>query len=77
MTWPKLFRRYHTEQIELLFKNQDMPVKIREFDVPIPVYFAYERYIKQEADPTGTEKLPLDLPLRDSFDTPDTAMMDE
>ena len=45
--------------------------------MPIPVYFAYERYIKQEADPTGQEKPPLDTPLRDFFDTLDLAMMDD
>ena len=45
--------------------------------MPIPVYFAYERHIKQEADPTGQEKPPLDTPLRDFFDTLDLAMMDD
>jgi hypothetical protein len=54
-----------------------VPVKIGEFDVPIPVYFAYERDIKQEADPTGKETPPLEIPLRDFFDTPDPAMMDD
>jgi len=45
--------------------------------VPIPVYFAYERDIKQETDPMGQENPPLDIPLRDFFDTPNLAMMND
>lgn len=77
VTRPKLFRRYLTEQIELLLKNHDVPVEIGESDEPIPVHFAYERDINQETEPTLQETPLLEIPLRDFFDTPDLAMMDD
>ncbi|HZU89107.1 MAG TPA: AMP nucleosidase, partial [Stellaceae bacterium] len=74
VTRPDLFRRYFTEQIGLLLQNHGVPVEIGESDEPIPVHFAYRRDISSEA---GFSGMPPDRPLRDFFDTPDLAAMDD
>jgi AMP nucleosidase len=74
VTRPDLFRRYFTEQIGLLLDNHGVPVEIGESSEPIPVHFAYRRDISSEAGLLGT---PPDQPLRDLFDTPDLAAMDD
>ena len=76
MTRPDLFRVYLTEQIGLLIENHHMPVEIGESNEPIPVHFAYRRDINTEGGLSGV-KLPIDRPLRDMFDTPDLASMDD
>ena len=76
VTRPDLFRAYLTEQIGLLIENHHMPVEIGESNEPIPVHFAYRRDINAEGGLSGV-KLPLDRPLRDVFDTPDLASMDD
>lgn len=73
-TRPDLFRRYFTEQIGLLLDNHGVPVEIGESHEPIPVHFAYRRDIGSEA---GFLDAPPDRPLRDFFDTPDLAAMDD
>lgn len=77
VTRPILFRRYLTEQIELILKNHDVAVQIGESDEPIPVHFAYERDINRETEIAGQGAPSLDIPLRDFFDTPDLAMMED
>src|SRR5882757_8050741 len=74
VTRPDLFRGYFTEQIKLLLENHGVPVEIGESDEPIPVHFAYRRDINIEA---GFSRGPLDRLLRDLFDTPDLATMDD
>jgi AMP nucleosidase len=74
VTRPDLFRGYFTEQIKLLLDNHGVPVEIGESDEPIPVHFAYQRDINIEA---GFSRAPLDRLLRDLFDTPDLAAMDD
>lgn len=74
VTRPDLFRRYFTEQIALLLENHDVPVEIGEANEPIPIHFAYRRDISSEAGFLGA---PPDRPLRDFFDTPDLAAMDD
>ena len=74
VTRPDLFRRYFTEQIGLLLDNHGVPVEIGESHEPIPVHFAYRRDIGSEA---GFLDAPPDRPLRDFFDTPDLAAMDD
>jgi AMP nucleosidase len=71
VTRPDLFRSYLTEQIELLLENHSVPVEIGESDEPIPVHFAYPNDINIESNFAG------DRPLRDLFDTPDLATMDD
>ena len=76
VTRPDLFRAYLTEQIKLLIENHGVPVEIGESSEPIPVHFAYRRDINIEAVLSG-RKSPIDRPLRDVFDTPDLAAMDD
>jgi AMP nucleosidase len=76
VTRPDLFRAYLTEQIGLLIDNHHTPVEIGASNEPIPVHFAYRRDINAEGGLSGV-KLPVDRPLRDVFDTPDLASMDD
>jgi len=72
VTRPDLFRDYFNEQIGLLIQNHGVPVEIGESDEPIPIHFAYQR------DINITGSLPArDRPLRDLFDTPDLATIDD
>jgi AMP nucleosidase len=76
VTRPDLFRHYLTEQITLLLASHGVPVEIGESAEPIPVHFAYRSDINAEAG-IGSHS-PLDeRPLRDLFDTPDLAAMDD
>jgi AMP nucleosidase len=74
VTRPDLFRGYFTEQIRLLIANHGVPVEIGESAEPIPIHFAYPRGIGMAASfvPVRPERL-----LRDVFDTPDLAAMDD
>ena len=77
MTRPDLFRAYLKEQIRLFMQNHGVPVEIGESSEPIPIHFAYRRDINIEAVLPGDGKPPVDRPLRDLFDTPDLATMDD
>ena len=77
VTRPDLFRNYLTEQINLLIENHGVPVEIGESSEPIPVHFAYRHDINIEAAISGAGKSIFDQPLRDVFDTPDLAAMDD
>jgi AMP nucleosidase len=77
VTRPDLFRGYFTEQIGLLIDNHSVGVEIKESNEPIPVHFAYRRDINIEASFTMRSSSPPDRPLRDLFDTPDLATIDD
>jgi AMP nucleosidase len=77
VTRPDLFHAYLTEQIGLLIGNHGMPVEIGELSEPIPIHFAYRRDINIEAAPFSSGNSVVDRPLRDVFDTPDLAAMDD
>jgi AMP nucleosidase len=77
VTRPDLFRAYFTEQIALLIKNHGVPVEIGESSEPIPIHFAYRRDINVAASLASRGATPSDRPLRDLFDTPDLAVMDD
>jgi AMP nucleosidase len=77
VTRPDLFRAYLTEQIRLLIENHGVPVEIGESSEPIPVHFAYRRDINIEAALFSGRKSAVDRPLRDVFDTPDLAAIDD
>jgi AMP nucleosidase len=77
VTQPGLFRAYLTDQIRLLIENHRVPVEIGESSEPIPVHFAYRRDMNIEAAASAGRKSPIDQPLRDLFDTPDLAAMDD
>jgi AMP nucleosidase len=77
VTRPDLFHAYLTEQIGLLIENHRVPVEIGESSEPIPIHFAYRRDINIEAALSGSRKWRGERPLRDVFDTPDLAAMDD
>jgi AMP nucleosidase len=77
VTRPDLFRTYLTEQIGLLIQNHGVPVEIGESGEPIPVHFAYRRDINIEAAITTSENFAVAGSLRDAFDVPDLATMDD
>ncbi|RKE72873.1 AMP nucleosidase [Pseudorhodoplanes sinuspersici] len=77
VTRPDLFRDYFTEQIELLLNNHRVPVEIGESSEPIPVHFAYSSDIGIAASQVSGGPQTAAPPLRDLFDTPDLATMDD
>ena len=77
VTRPDLFRAYLTEQIGLLIENHSVPVEIGESNEPIPVHFAYRRDMNIAAALSAGDKPAIERPLRDVFDTPDLAAMDD
>jgi AMP nucleosidase len=76
VTRPDLFAAYLTEQIGLLIQNHGEAVEIGESDEPIPVHFAYRGDIDASAS-TSLRDPGAGRPLRDLFDTPDLATMDD
>jgi AMP nucleosidase len=69
---PELFDTYLREQIGLLMRNHGISVEVGESAVPIPLHFAFHEGTYVE----GTvEALPRSL--RDIFDVPDLAIMDD
>src|SRR3984893_10155161 len=77
LTRPALFRCYYTEQVGLLLQNHGVPVEIGESEEPIPLHFAYRHDINIEATAALRDRGATDRPLRDLFDTPDLATMDD
>jgi AMP nucleosidase len=77
VTRPDLFRAYLTEQVRLLVENHSVPVEIGESSEPIPVHFAYRRDMNIAAVISASGKPVIERPLRDVFDTPDLAAMDD
>jgi AMP nucleosidase len=77
VTRPDLFRAYLTEQIGLLIENHGVPVEIGESSEPIPVHFAYRRDLNIAAALSAGANPAIERPLRDVFDTPDLAAMDD
>ncbi|QOZ26939.1 AMP nucleosidase [Bradyrhizobium sp. CCBAU 51753] len=77
ITRPDIFRTYLTEQIGLLIKNHAVAVEIGESSEPIPIHFAYRRDINIEAALTIADSSAFTRSLRDVFDTPDPAGMDD
>lgn len=73
ITQPELFFGYLEEQIGLLIKNHGVAVEIGESDQPIPLHFCLdERDGRKMSYPDS-----LGHPLRDHFDVPDLADMDD
>src|SRR3984893_2318085 len=69
---PDVCRAYLTEQSGLLIQNHGVAFEIGESDEPIPIHFAYPQDINLGADFHAGDR-----PLRDFFDTPDLAEMDD
>lgn len=77
VTRPDLYDRYLTRQIGLLIQNHGVPVEVGESDEAIPVHFAYARDINMETEALRQAQAPGAAPLRDLFDAPDLAAMDD
>jgi AMP nucleosidase len=73
VTQPSLFRSYLVEQIRLLIRNHGRPVEIGPSALPIPLHFAFPDGVHVE----GQAADKIDRPLRDMFDVPDLAVMDD
>ena len=74
VTRPGLFRTYLTEQLGLIIENHGIAVEIGESEEPIPVHFAFHGGANIGAAFAGR---PPEAVLRDVFDTPDLAAMDD
>jgi AMP nucleosidase len=77
VTRPDLFRIYLTDQIRLLIENHGLPVEVGVSDEPIPLHFAYRRDINIERALPPEDNARVMRSLRDVFDTPDLAAMDD
>jgi AMP nucleosidase len=77
VTRPDLFRIYLTEQIRLLIENHGLPVEVGESNEPIPIHFAYRRDINIERSLAPDDGARVMRSLRDVFDTPNLAAMDD
>ena len=73
ITRPDLFDNYLTQQIGLLIKNHGMPVQVGLSQTPMPVHFA----VANDADLTVPQEGATDFSLRDVFDVPDLASMND
>lgn len=73
ITRPDLFRNYLTQQLGLLIKNHGVAVSVGASDTPIPVHFA----VAANPDVTVPQEGVLDFSLRDVFDVPDLAGMND
>ena len=73
ITRPDLFEHYLRQQIGLLLKNHGMPVQVGVSTTPMPLHFAVAN------DPTLTvpQEGGGDFTLRDVFDVPDLASMND
>lgn len=73
VTRPDLFASYLEQQIGLLIRNHGVPVVVGPSRTPIPVHFAVA------ADPSMTvpQEGVMEFPLRDVFDVPDLATMND
>src|SRR5690348_1736916 len=77
VTRPDVFRTYLTEQIRLLIQNHGVPAEVGVSNEPIPIHFAYRRDINIEAALALSDKAAVTRSLRDVFDTPNLAAMDD
>lgn len=73
ITRPDLFAAYLEQQISLLIRNHAVPVVVGPSRTPIPVHFA----VAGEARLTVPQEGALEFPLRDHFDVPDLATMND
>lgn len=73
ITDPNLFRTYLADQLAIIQENHDVVFVIGESQVPIPLHFA----ITSETSVSSTKGEDFKLSLRDHFDTPELATMDD
>ena len=72
ITRPDLFENYLNTQLDLLIRNHGVAITVAESKMPIPLHFAFieNTYIEGAVQQ-------LSRPLRDLFDVPDLATMDD
>jgi len=73
VTQPRLFHSYLAEQMRLLIRNHSRPVEVGPSQLPIPLHFAFPDGVHVEGEVADK----IDRPLRDMFDVPDLAVMDD
>ncbi len=73
ITAPKLFAPYLVEQLSLLIRNHNVPVEVGESAMPIPLHFA----LGPDLRINGSSMDDMGLPLRDMFDVPNLADVDD
>ena len=73
ITRPDLFRDYLTQQLGHLIRNHNVPVQVGLSSTPIPVHFALAARAVTNVPQEGV----FDFSLRDVFDVPDLANMND
>jgi AMP nucleosidase len=73
ITRPDLFDNYLTQQIGLLIRNHGIKVQVGVSQTPMPVHFA----VANDAQLTVPQEGAADFALRDVFDVPDLASMND
>ncbi len=73
ITRPDLFDNYLTQQIRLLIRNHDIKVQVGVSQTPMPVHFA----VANDSDLTVPQEGASDFALRDVFDVPELASMND
>ncbi|RZS53304.1 AMP nucleosidase [Sphaerotilus mobilis] len=73
LTRPELFRHYYREQFDLLLKNHGVALEVGLSAQPIPVHFSLAEHDHLEGALTPERR----QRLRDLFDLPDLAAMDD
>jgi AMP nucleosidase len=73
LTRPDLFSDYYREQFELLLKNHGVALEVGLSSQPIPVHFSFAENDHIEGSMTPERR----VQLRDLFDLPDLAAMDD
>jgi len=72
LTRPDLFRAYLTQQLQLIVENHGVDIEIRPSETPIPVHFAMGEGAVLEG-----QAAELSTPMRDMFDVPELADIDD
>jgi AMP nucleosidase len=73
LTRPDLFGAYYTEQFRLLLENHQVEIEVGMSTQPIPVHFSFAENDHVE----GTMDMQRRMLMRDVFDLPDLAAMDD
>jgi AMP nucleosidase len=73
LTRPDLYADYYHEQLELLLKNHGVSLEVGLSNEPIPVHFSLAEHDHLEGNLPAERR----LLLRDQFDLPDLASMDD
>ena len=73
LTRPDLFGNYYLEQFELLLKNHGVPLEVGSSAQPVPVHFSFAEHDHIEGSLSAERR----LLMRDVFDLPDLAAMDD